>query len=241
MKKFGKRALALFLAALLLVSPECAQAQQFPAVSQKGASGYAELSAYSLYLRVGKSKTITCKGTTGTMKWKSSKKSVATVSQSGVVKAKKAGKAVITVSGGNLLGSMKCTVYVSKKLTQKQAKKKLLALKETYPEGMSWTNENQSYFWEAASCQCYGCIAFAGVVSDKVFGKYAPVKTHQNFDKIKVGDHVRIGDYHSVIVLKKDGDTLTVAEGNYNSSVHWGRTITKSELAESGFSVDTRY
>lgn len=73
----------------------------------------------------------------------------------------------------------------------------------TNPEGLSWTNENNEYYWSAINCYCYGCIAFAGEVSDKVFGKNAKVTTHKDFDKIKVGDHIRIGGYHSVIVWKK--------------------------------------
>ncbi len=35
--------------------------------------------------------------------------------------------------------------------------------------------------------------------------------------------------------------TVTVVEGNYNSSIHCFRTITKSSLQQTGFSVDTRY
>lgn len=35
--------------------------------------------------------------------------------------------------------------------------------------------------------------------------------------------------------------TVTVIEGNYNSSIHWFRTIMKSFLQQTGFSVDTRY
>ena len=34
---------------------------------------------------------------------------------------------------------------------------------------------------------------------------------------------------------------VTVVEGNYNSSVHWGREITRSELKTEGFYVDSRY
>ena len=106
---------------------------------------------------------------------------------------------------------------------------------------ISWTNENRQYFWEATNCQCYGCIALCGEISDKVFGKYAPVTKHSNFSRIKAGDHIRIGNEHSVMVLQKNGNTLTVVEGNYNTTVHWGRKITKKELQESGFYVETRY
>lgn len=130
---------------------------------------------------------------------------------------------------------------MSKKITAKQARRKIMAMKKTYKEGLSWTNENRQYFWEATNCQCYGCIALCGEISDKVFGKYAPVTKHSNFGRIKAGDHIRIGNEHSVMVLQKNGNTLTVVEGNYNATVHWGRKITKKELQESGFYVETRY
>ena len=203
--------------------------------------GTASLNTYDVALRVGATKQLVCNGTTGKMVWKSSNTKIASVTQKGLVKAKKPGKVMISVSGGNLLGSMNCKVGVSKKITQKQAKNKIMAMKKIYKEGMSWTNENQEYFWEATNCQCYGCIALCGEISDKVFGKYAPVTRHQNFNKIKVGDHVRIGNEHSVTVLQKKGNTITVVEGNYNATVHWGRKITQKELQESGFYVETRY
>lgn len=204
-------------------------------------TGVASLNKYSLLLRTGKSGQLICQGTTGTMKWVSSKPSVATVDQNGRVKAKKPGEAIITVSGGNMIGTMQCHVGVSKKISQKAAKKKILSMKSKYKEGMSWTNEKNYYLWEAINCRCYGCIALAGEVSDKVFGKYAPVTTHKNFDKIKIGDHVRIGDAHSVIVIGKSRDAITVLEGNYNASIYWNRKITRSELKKAGFYVDSRY
>ena len=196
-----------------------------------------KLSDSKVKLKVGEKYKLTYSGMGGAVKWKSSNKSVATVSSKGLVKAKNPGKATITVTGAK--ATLKCTVRV--RLTQKQAQNRLLALAEEYPEGMSWTNENHSYYWEAINTYCYGCIAFAGEISDRVFGKNAKVTTHKNFDKIKVGDHIRIGDYHSVIVLAKGPDEILVAEGNYNSSVHWGREITKSELKSSGFYVQSRY
>jgi hypothetical protein len=203
--------------------------------------GTASMNTYDVALRVGKTKQLVCNGTTGKMVWKSSNPKVATVDKKGLVKAIKPGKAMISVSGGNLIGSMTCKVGVSKKITAKQARRKIMAMKKTYKEGLSWTNENRQYFWEATNCQCYGCIALCGEISDKVFGKYAPVTKHSNFSRIKAGDHIRIGNEHSVTVLRKNGNTLTVVEGNYNATVHWGRKITKKELQESGFYVETRY
>ena len=189
--------------------------------------GTASMNTYDVALRVGKTKQLVCNGTTGKMVWKSSNPKVATVDKKGLVKAIKPGKAMISVSGGNLIGSMTCKVGVSKKITTKQARRKIMAMKKTYKEGLSWTNENRQYFWEATNCQCYGCIALCGEISDKVFGKYAPVTKHSNFSRIKAGDHIRIGNEHSVMVLQKNGNTLTVVEGNYNATVHWGRKITK--------------
>jgi len=56
-----------------------------------------------------------------------------------------------------------------------------------------------------------------------------------------VGDMIRIGDYHTVVVLEKKENSVMVTEGNYNSSIHWGREITRSSLEREGFSVRTRY
>ena len=51
----------------------------------------------------------------------------------------------------------------------------------------------------------------------------------------KVGDVVRIGGYHSVIILKIDHKTniITVTEGNYAGSIHWGRTFHADSLKSS--------
>ena len=57
--------------------------------------------------------------------------------------------------------------------------------------------------------------------------------SYDNLPKIHVGDGVRVmNDCHSVVVLEVDGTTVTVAEGNFNSSVHWGRTIDLANPAE---------
>ena len=49
----------------------------------------------------------------------------------------------------------------------------------------------------------------------------------------KVGDVVRINNNsHCVIILKIDlnTNTITVAEGNFNDSIHWGRTFAVQDL-----------
>ena len=176
-----------------------------------------------------------------TLTWKSSKPGVVSVSSKGVIKAKKVGKAKITVKNAYRSSDyVKITVEVTQKPTKNKVYKKLMKLKKTYREGKTWGNEKH-YFWKAANMDCYACIALSGKISDTLFGKGKPIKYHKSFKKIKIGDHIRIGGAHSVIVLTKNKSSVTVVEGNFNGRVHWGRTITRSELASSGFVVWTRY
>ena len=61
------------------------------------------------------------------------------------------------------------------------------------------------------------------------------------YDDLKVGDILRINnDTHSVIIMEIFSSHIIIAEANYNSSVHWGRTLTKSKVMESDY-VMTRY
>lgn len=200
----------------------------------------ASLNYTGLQLKKGARKKLKTVNVKGKVKWSSSNKKIATVSAKGVVTAKKAGKATIYVKNSKGKKILSCKVTVYKKITPAAARKKILSLKSKYKEGKPWDNGDY-YFWSAINTHCYGCIAFAGKVSDAVFGKKTSVRKHKKFADIKSGDHVRIGNYHSVIVLTHKGNKLTVVEGNYNSSIHWGRTITKQELALEGFYVETRY
>lgn len=124
-------------------------------------------------------------------------------------------------------------------VTEESAYKTLNSLRSTYPEGMPLTNSY--YYYSPVFGNGYGCYGFAAKLSDTVFGTTKSYQTHTSFSKIKVGDNIRIGNSHSVIVLTKNDNYITVVEGNYNSSVHWDRKITSSSLASSGFTVYTRY
>ena len=109
----------------------------------------------------------------------------------------------------------------------------IMAMQSSYPEGTSWTNSN-SYTsqgtYNNSTMIGSGCMAFAYILSDAAFGDLSMTKTTSK-DNIRVGDILRInGDSHSVVVLTINGDTITVAEGNYNRSIHWGRTISLSSL-----------
>lgn len=77
-----------------------------------------KISKKSLTLTAGSSLTLKITGTKKKVKWKSSKKSVATVSSKGKVKAKKAGKAVITATVGKK--KLKCKVTVKSKTADAQ-------------------------------------------------------------------------------------------------------------------------
>lgn len=127
----------------------------------------------------------------------------------------------------------------SSTVTEAGAYQVLNSLRSTYPEGMTLTNSY--YYYSPCFGNGYGCYGFAAKLSDTVFGTDKSCSTHTSFDKIKVGDNIRISNSHSVIVLTKNDNAITVVEGNYNSSVHWDRTITKSSLAKDGFKVTTRY
>ena len=49
-------------------------------------------------------------------------------------------------------------------------------------------------------------------------------------------------DTHSVVVLSIVGDVVTIAEGNYNNSIHWGRTLSLTQLQNGGIDYGiTRY
>ena len=133
----------------------------------------------------------------------------------------------------------------------------MIALKDTsYPEGMTWTNftpygrdgNEPTYRWKGGkvkgSDNGVGCAAFVFILSDKAFGDLPARAVDQGnftFDEIKVGDILRTnGNSHFVIILQKSDAGVTVAEGNYNKSVHWGRSISKAEVMASDFII-TRY
>lgn len=126
--------------------------------------------------------------------------------------------------------------------TEQQVYEKIIALMESYPEGMTWTNANY-YGWKGGIYSGgYGCAGFAFLCSDKAFGDL-PARMIEDFSMkdIHVGDILRT-DYntHSVIVLEVKADSVIVAEGNFNSAIHWGREITTDELKSAAYLM-TRY
>lgn len=127
-----------------------------------------------------------------------------------------------------------------KDITDENIREILYGLKADYPEGMKWTNDN--YYSSSVLGGGLGCAGFAFLCSDAVFGNLPRTGTHSDFDAIRVGDYVRMNnDTHSVTVLEKRADSIVVTEGNYNSSIHWGREISRKSLEAGNFFVVTRY
>ncbi|MCI9473057.1 MAG: S-layer homology domain-containing protein [Flavonifractor sp.] len=125
---------------------------------------------------------------------------------------------------------------------QQQAYQAILAMKEQYPEGTPWTNDNH-YAWNAGIYSGgYGCVAFAFLLSDAAFGDLpARMLTEFSFLDVSVGDILRINDdTHSVVVLEVHDDHVVIAEGNYNRSIHWGRTLTAQQVLAAD-NLITRY
>ena len=129
---------------------------------------------------------------------------------------------------------------------------RMLAMQAEYPEGRRWTNSDK-YVWSniyhaSGSDRPYssytggGCVAFAMILSDAAFGDL-PAYEYKKviYDKLRTGDILRINNNtHSVIILKKYNDSVVIAEGNYNSSIHWGRTLSKKTVESADYYV-TRY
>lgn len=117
----------------------------------------------------------------------------------------------------------------------------IMAQKAVFPEGMHWTNDNY-YEWKGGTYTGgFGCAGFAFAVSDAAFGD-TRAQIHKNYTNIKVGDILRVdNDTHSVIVLEVRENSVIVAEGNYNASIHWGREIPKAQLIDPYSYIMTRY
>ena len=184
-------------------------------------------------LRVGQTFKLKLKNADGTVTFSSANEKVVTVATNGLVTAVAKGKTIVKAKHNNITYKCKFTVRKAQKTnTDEDVYNKIIALKADYPEGMKWTNNN-SYVWgkEAASglgysgYTGYGCMGFAMLASDAAFGN-VPAYKYTDKSKIRVGDILRINnDSHSVIALKIDGNKITIAEGNFNSSIHWGRVI----------------
>lgn len=140
--------------------------------------------------------------------------------------------------------------------TYQEVYSSMIKLKDEYPEGMIWNNYEPygtkgnlgaAYTWKGGKIlgnvnSGVGCAAFAFILSDAAFGDLPAREVKEiNYENVHVGDILRINNNtHSVIVLQKTAAGVTVAEGNYNNTVHWGRALSKEEVERADFIV-TRY
>lgn len=79
------------------------------------------------------------------------------------------------------------------------------------------------------------CAGFAGLLSDRIFGKDAPVYKFYDYDAIRPGDQARINNnYHTVFILEKTDEYVVVAEcnagGMNDCKIAWGRVIPRDKL-----------
>ena len=126
-------------------------------------------------------------------------------------------------------------------ISDAEAYNKLMQIKAELPEGTPWGNDSH---YISGMRYGYGCAAFIFLVQDRLFGAPAKPRTvyNLNMSELRVGDHLRILDNtHSVIVLSNNGDSVTVCEGNYNHTIHWGRVITEAELRQGFVYRETCY
>ncbi|SHJ47580.1 Ig-like domain (group 2) [Anaerocolumna jejuensis DSM 15929] len=233
MRKLRKVRLPLLfiLTVMLLVSTG------YPVKGQKVEAAAAKINKSALTLYIGDTYKLKMSKPAAAVSWISSNNSIVTVTLQGKVTAYKKGTAVITALEGKKKSTCRITV---RPRTEAQVSKKIEGLRNKYPQGMSWDNSKLYVSKYEPNVIGGGCYAFASRISDIAFG-YSPAETHQDFEKIRIGDTIRIGDYHSVVVLTKSDTSITVVEGNVNSAVNWDRKISKEDLELEGFQVTTRY
>lgn len=127
-------------------------------------------------------------------------------------------------------------------ITEDNVREIINGLRNSYSEGMHWTNESNTYTSMVMYIKGRGCAAFAFLISDSVFGDLPLTAQHSSFDRIRAGDILRTqDDTHTVVVLEKRADSVIVTEGNYEEQIHWDREISRQELEEENFYVRTRY
>lgn len=125
-----------------------------------------------------------------------------------------------------------------------QVKAAIKDIKKIYPHGMTWGYE-KLYVWEARkNNHGIGCAAFAGIMSDYIFGGDLPLRNAgSKFGEIRVGDVVVVrGGGHIAVVIDKTDKGIIIAEGNYgDNKVNWGRLYTQERFEKEEGSAMTRY
>ena len=138
--------------------------------------------------------------------------------------------------------------------SEQQVYNTILALEDSFPEGMPYSSKNHFYtktkppiyYQDGVPCIVniagHGCSAFAYIVSDLCFGNLPAryvLAADMEYDELKVGDSL-VGYGHQVVILEVQPEYIVVVEGNYNETIHWGRTLTREEV-QGHYDLYTRY
>ncbi len=117
-----------------------------------------------------------------------------------------------------------------KPITEENIKAMLAEAEKGMPDGTAWSADI-SFDYRTTFFRGYsavgGCGSFSAGLSDYIFGKNTPVKKHQNFDSLKVGDVIwwkdsSIGRDHIVFVTDLRSATEYIyCNGNSSKSVWW--------------------
>lgn len=168
--------------------------------------------------------------------WSSSNRAVATVSKTGEVKGKAGGTATITgKTGTGRTFTCDVTVGTSEKVILKSIKK----LEKKYPTGTKW---DSSSVYMGAIYGGSGCHGFAMMLSDAAFGQTKVGRYIYDFNKIRIGDVVRVNNNtHTIICIGVVEDGIIAAEGNASACTRWGSLYSWEELYSGGIYVLTRY
>lgn len=123
---------------------------------------------------------------------------------------------------------------------------------EGYTEGTPWDNshtyKNQVVFngYNPGRFTGAGCQAFMMDMMEFASNYEYPIRkvecTYDNLPKLHIGDGARLNnDSHSVLIIgiDDDGHTVTLAEGNFNYSVHWGRKVDLADPSNSISYIET--
>lgn len=131
------------------------------------------------------------------------------------------------------------------RLSSQEIVRRIEAMRAVYPEGMVWGNGRETYSRLPSTRHKIitgtACVGFAIRISNAVFGETMPFFVYTrdaedpcwlaSFERIEPGDILYYSYdsgkvHHAVMVISNDGTKLTVCEGNFGGTVHWGKTIT---------------
>ncbi len=131
-------------------------------------------------------------------------------------------------------------------ITEANIKAMLDELKEQYPDGMEWS-EDPKFDHYSPKFGNGGCLSFAAIMSDTIFGEDAPLTKHSNLANVKIGDVIwkknsNTGYEHVVVVVGVTDKVIYTCSGNMGDMVAWDVTERRIDLAEiPELTIYTRY